>query len=294
MRACACGERKKATCAMRGNMTSLTNCARPCVSRARFGRGTERPMYELGRSSAVRQAGCRRRFSFARSRPLLCYRLDGVDDGLVTGTAAVVAGDMVADSYPCPAQHRHAAALRGEQHARRAVAALQRITPLECRLQVGDFAGVGNTSMVSTRAPSHCTARRRQPRTTSPSTRTVHEPQMPCSQPTWLPVSERVSRRKSTSVRRGSTLSCTVFAIDDDGDVNAGHEFLPHAGSCRYRARPVLITSRMRRCHRCGLAERRGAQMAGEFAGKIVVVTGGSRGIGRGIATAFAREGARR
>ena len=44
MRACACGERTNATCAMRGSTTSLTYCARPCVSRARFGRGTERPM----------------------------------------------------------------------------------------------------------------------------------------------------------------------------------------------------------------------------------------------------------
>jgi 3-oxoacyl-[acyl-carrier protein] reductase len=32
--------------------------------------------------------------------------------------------------------------------------------------------------------------------------------------------------------------------------------------------------------------------MAGEFAGKVVVVSGGSRGIGRGIALAFAHEGA--
>src|SRR5258708_5394571 len=32
--------------------------------------------------------------------------------------------------------------------------------------------------------------------------------------------------------------------------------------------------------------------MPGEFKGKIVVISGGSRGIGRGIASAFARDGA--
>src|ERR1700746_3248485 len=42
---------------MRGSVTSLTYCPRPCVRRFKFGRGTERPIYEFGRSSAVRTGG---------------------------------------------------------------------------------------------------------------------------------------------------------------------------------------------------------------------------------------------
>ena len=34
------------------------------------------------------------------------------------------------------------------------------------------------------------------------------------------------------------------------------------------------------------------SQLTAELAGKVVVISGGSRGIGRGIALAFAREGA--
>src|SRR5215471_19776655 len=42
---------------MRGSATSLTYCPRPCVRRCKFGRGTDRPIYEFGRSSAVRMGG---------------------------------------------------------------------------------------------------------------------------------------------------------------------------------------------------------------------------------------------
>src|SRR5436190_24388667 len=42
---------------MRGSVTSLTYCPRPSVRRVRFGRGTERPIYEFGRAGAVRADG---------------------------------------------------------------------------------------------------------------------------------------------------------------------------------------------------------------------------------------------
>ena len=81
-------------------------------------------------------------FHRARSRPLLRHRLDRIDDRLIAGAAAVVAGDVLADFLAA----RHAAVaqqlLRGQQHAGRAEAALQRVALLERGLQVGDLAGI--------------------------------------------------------------------------------------------------------------------------------------------------------
>jgi hypothetical protein len=59
-------------------------------------------------------------------------------------------------------------------------------------------------------APSSCTASSRQLRALSPSTSTVQAPQTPCSQPTWVPVRPRSSRRKSLSERRTSTTRSTA------------------------------------------------------------------------------------
>ena len=63
--------------------------------------------------------------------------------------------------------------------------------------------------MVWTDAPCACTASIRQERTISPFTRTVQAPQTPCSQPTWVPVSCRCSRRKSARLSRGKTCAST-------------------------------------------------------------------------------------
>src|SRR5262245_52959036 len=52
---------------------------------------------------------------------------------------------------------------------------------------------------------SACTANIRQERTGSPSTMTVHAPQIPCSQPMCVPVCPQSSRIASARVRRGST-----------------------------------------------------------------------------------------
>ena len=144
-----------------------------------------------------------------------CARLrdgfDRIDDRLIAGATAVVParcarglcrgwGRRRAPSSSCAVssmagvQKPHCSALRRRNASCRSAMSPESDTP----------------SMVSTFAPSHCTASVRQPRTISPSTRTVQAPHTPCSQPTWLPVSPSVSRTKSTSVVRGSTDSATA------------------------------------------------------------------------------------
>src|SRR5215831_3212612 len=59
-------------------------------------------------------------------------------------------------------------------------------------------------STVASSAPSAWTASMMHERAASPLYMIVHAPQIPCSHPTWVPVSPRSSRMKSTRSLRGS------------------------------------------------------------------------------------------
>src|SRR5690242_834309 len=65
--------------------------------------------------------------------------------------------------------------------------------------------------MVVTCAPSAWTANRVQLLMEAPSTRTTHAPHWLVSQPTWVPVSPRVSRKNWTRSVRGSTSPFTAL-----------------------------------------------------------------------------------
>src|SRR5438477_5743731 len=69
--------------------------------------------------------------------------------------------------------------------------------------------GAASPSIVSTLAPSTCQANTVQDLTALPSTCTTQAPHWEVSQPTWVPVSRRFSRRNWTSSVRGSTLALT-------------------------------------------------------------------------------------
>ena len=103
--------------------------------------------------------------------PRLRDRLDRIDDRLVAGAAAVVAGEMLANCLAA----RYAAGgqqlLRGRAACRACssrIAGRCAAANACCRSAISPVSDT--PSMVSTRAPSHCTASIRQPRTITPST----------------------------------------------------------------------------------------------------------------------------
>src|SRR5262245_35055377 len=68
-------------------------------------------------------------------------------------------------------------------------------------------------SIVVIEEPSACTAKTVQDFTVRPSTRTVHAPHWLVSQPMWVPVSRRFSRRKWTRSTRGSTVAFRALPL---------------------------------------------------------------------------------
>ena len=125
--------------------------------------------------------------------------------------------------------------------------------------------------MVVTRAPSSWTARSRQLRALRPSTSTVQAPQTPCSQPTWVPVSPRSSRRKSASERRASTSRSTAAPLTVS------------------RTRSALGRRRAGR-HAREAPDRRAQRVLGQHGGEVAPVLGrGVDVVGR-IAVAAARR----
>src|SRR5262249_49036810 len=169
-------------------------------------------------------AGNRRCFSCACSRRR--HRLDRVDDGLIAGAPAVIAGEVRADRLA----GRNAAAteqlLRGEQHARRAKAALQRVARDEGALQVGELAAVGAALDGPTRraaaVPRQHQAATPHPPVDAPGARPAHAvlaADVAASQP------EILAQEVDQGLARVDALA-HLLAVHGDGDVV---EALAHA-----------------------------------------------------------------
>ena len=81
----------------------------------------------------------------ARPARVRARGLDRVDNGLVAGATAVIAGKMLADLLAVRLGLLLQQILRGHQHSRRAVTALQCIAIAKRGLQIGDLAAVGQS-----------------------------------------------------------------------------------------------------------------------------------------------------
>src|SRR5215468_422250 len=89
--------------------------------------------------------------------------------------------------------------------------------------------GSARPSMVVTLAPSICQTKTVQAFTALPSTCTTQAPHWDVSQPTWVPVSRRFSRRNCTRRVRGSTSPVTAlpFTVSATADMTLLLEIRP-------------------------------------------------------------------
>src|SRR5205807_3428557 len=131
IRAWACGLRTNATSIVPGNLTSATNWPRPCRCRSSSLRSSEAPT--PNRSSGI---GC-------LLSNLLGRLGDCGDDVGVTGAAADVAGKPLTDFTLRPRALPQDQVARGDQHCRRAIAALQCVVLVKIAPQRVDYAVAG-------------------------------------------------------------------------------------------------------------------------------------------------------
>ena len=108
-----------------------------------------RPRYRLA-DIGIRPVEHRKRLGIQRGRchcPLPCPRLRGaldrIDNRLIAGAAAIIAGKMLANLFAIRHRGLFQQILRRHQHSRRTEATLQGVAIAERCLQIGDLAAVG-------------------------------------------------------------------------------------------------------------------------------------------------------
>ena len=209
MCACAYGERTKWMKPMPWRLMSSTKTPWPCTRRRSSLRGTLWPFHvSAGASvSVVSGATVVASASFGR-------RLDRLEDVPVAGAAADVALQALLDLVLARGAGSRAGA-RSRSSASPACSSrtAARGASLNACCSFVSSSPSASPSTVSMLEPSAWTASSMQLFTSVPSTITEHAPQLPVSQPMWLPVRSRSSRMKWISSLRASTSRSYVVPL---------------------------------------------------------------------------------
>ena len=178
-------------------------------------------------------------------------RRDRLDDLAVAGAPAEDAAQRVMDLGLAGLGVAGEQVVGGHEHPRRADAALggpglqegslegaQRVELTSAVAGVARRAAPASPSTVRTSPPAAWAIGTRQAHTWRPSSRTVQAPQSPASQPTFVPVRPRSSRRTSDEATHGVDLDLDGLAVDREvdprrhgGRLRRGHECLEGAGT---------------------------------------------------------------